>query len=893
MYIRPPERLYSSGQSSRGPVRVAGSPAKGGAKEPKFFPVNPFRHSPFLKLLTKRQGPSTVRSKQWAQKLIAEVYDARFQALKDPHWRRIRTASFVHDLLSRRYGVKSIVDKMCWELYQTLQRNRMQDRELDIFAWFLDELYDGDDLTFFVEARQKVLWSSQLDKEDVADMSSVALKPDQIDNLVANIFGNGAPALSDRVIERTRTELGAGASAASFLDIALEEFRLHFEKPFPKIEEPENPPAGASSQGPDLDHTGGYQAPESHAAPKEKPRAREPPPTRQPAVPVSAAVPAARLVDSTASEWQFPLIVELREQLSMKSQRIYELEEKLLVQGEGRAKVEQQLRQLRHQFNQLTRDSQAERDWVDKFLADANMPATGGDNASKLIQIFNQKNDLIEEYEFKVQEFEERVRQMRNQAASEGNSELMQANDTNSGLRQQVQQLQQDLRHQTALANEAEAENARLLEELHSMASQQAHPAEAPQPRATEPVASPKKTPKRSPKAPMSTAGTAMTPSSQMMSADLGNPGTPEARNLNMLTQMITQLEESKLVAYEQLKQSHNKESDLEDKLQMSEEARHKAEETVVILEDERTALHQELDRATAQLESLKDDKNNVFQKQLAEKEQAHELKLSEMKQQMSTVMEKVMAEWARVKTASRKSVAVEEWIALEEELDKEKERNAQLQRLVDQGATGDGAQSGVAGAGGQVSVPDPSVYGRTMGNVIQGVDQLWQALLHHGIDWRTKGAIVAQPDMIGTAIRKLHDKYQELVNTQSQIDTSMARLVEQAGLGEIPDETINALKSAVQEGFIQLNEIKQTKALPKEVQEFMNNVTSALAALNEGLEAAEEAYMEKYKAVLEAEKDCRLKFQEKYATLRKKCLEHLEPYQLTDMMGKNYKTTM
>jgi len=32
------------------------------------------------------QGASTVRSKQWALKIIAEVYDARFQALKDPHW---------------------------------------------------------------------------------------------------------------------------------------------------------------------------------------------------------------------------------------------------------------------------------------------------------------------------------------------------------------------------------------------------------------------------------------------------------------------------------------------------------------------------------------------------------------------------------------------------------------------------------------------------------------------------------------------------------------------------------------------------------------------------------------------------------------------------------------
>merc|ERR1711998_121711 len=122
VFLRPPERLYTT-EGAKAPGRGS-TPSKGGstpAKSPKFFPVNPFRHSPFLKLLTKRSGPSTVRSKQWAQKIIAEIYEARFQALKDPHWRRIRTASFVHDLLSRRYGVKSIVDKMCWELYQTLQ----------------------------------------------------------------------------------------------------------------------------------------------------------------------------------------------------------------------------------------------------------------------------------------------------------------------------------------------------------------------------------------------------------------------------------------------------------------------------------------------------------------------------------------------------------------------------------------------------------------------------------------------------------------------------------------------------------------------------------------------------------------------------------------------------
>merc|ERR1712166_1031727 len=139
----------------------------------------------------------------------------------------------------------------------------------------------------------------------------------------------------------------------------------------------------------------------------------------------------------------------------------------------------------------------------------------------------------------------------------------MGAQDSASVLRQQVQQLNQDVRHQTSVAEQAEQENASLLDQLNQMASQaaaaQTSALAAPTPdRATEPVPTPKKTPKRSPATPMSQA---VVPQSD-----------PEARNLNMLTQMITQLEESKLVAYEQLKQSHSKESDLQDTLDTSEE---------------------------------------------------------------------------------------------------------------------------------------------------------------------------------------------------------------------------------------------------------------------------------------------------------------------------------
>jgi hypothetical protein len=173
------------------------------------------------------------------------------------------------------------------------------------------------------------------------------------------------------------------------------------------------------------------------------------------------------------------------------------------------------------------------------------------------------------------------------------------------------------------------------------------------------------------------------------------------------------------------------------------------------------------------------------------------------------------------------------------------------------------------------------------MGLVISQVDKFWQALLHHGIDWRTKGAIVADGMELQRAIQQLHDQYHKLVNTQSQIDTSMAKLVEQAGQGQIPDTTINALKQAVQTGFIELNEIKQNKALPNEIQDFMQNVISALDQLSAGMDAAEDDYIQKYKDVLEAEKDCRLKLQEKYSFLRKSVNTELAKHEIERVVGK------
>ena len=244
------------------------------------------------------------------------------------------------------------LSQMCWELYQTLQKMRMEDKELDIFGVCVCDLpiaaywgqccvamlqlceYHATGLrvpvlswapcqagswmssmmgttspsswrlarrcligwadaemlhrrshclvSWVTQCVPQILWSQEIDKEDMVQLSALLLRPDQVTSLVNNIFGNGAPTLSDRVIDRVNVELVGGGDSCSpgslrqlspcpafsvpcfqfwpscnavcmwpsspplagavrpltvsnFLDISLEEFRLHFDKPFPKV----------------------------------------------------------------------------------------------------------------------------------------------------------------------------------------------------------------------------------------------------------------------------------------------------------------------------------------------------------------------------------------------------------------------------------------------------------------------------------------------------------------------------------------------------------------------------------------------------------------------------------------------------------------------------------
>merc|ERR1712086_742039 len=145
--------------------------------------------------------------------------------------------------------------------------------------------------------------------------------------------------------------------------------------------------------------------------------------------------------------------------------------------------------------------------------------------------------------------------------------------------------------------------------------------------------------------------------------------GGPEDRNYKMLTQAIEVLERDKVISNEKEKDLVNALADLQSKYDQVDVQRTKVEETICLLEEERSSMKHNLDKAVGDKADLESSESNLYKKREDKLKQEHEEKLAQMKDQMSNVMQKVMNEWKRVKEASRKSVAVGEWMALEDSL--------------------------------------------------------------------------------------------------------------------------------------------------------------------------------------------------------------------------------
>jgi hypothetical protein len=113
----------------------------------------------------------------WLMKMIEEIYDDRYDHdtadlrnaerharlgtdSKIPEENTDRLSNifpvFVVDFLSKRFGLRSLVDQHAWDLLYNVHALRSSHLEVELFARFLEEYYDPDDLLFFLYVRSVV-----------------------------------------------------------------------------------------------------------------------------------------------------------------------------------------------------------------------------------------------------------------------------------------------------------------------------------------------------------------------------------------------------------------------------------------------------------------------------------------------------------------------------------------------------------------------------------------------------------------------------------------------------------------------------------------------------------------------------------------------------------------
>jgi hypothetical protein len=107
-----------------------------------------------------------VRLLSWIMKIVEDLYDWRFAHEKTDVQKEEDSANFDLMLLifpvfvvrnvGTRIGLKSLVDQTCWDILCTTHAYRRDYLELEVFARFLQEFYDHDDLLFFLYVRSVI-----------------------------------------------------------------------------------------------------------------------------------------------------------------------------------------------------------------------------------------------------------------------------------------------------------------------------------------------------------------------------------------------------------------------------------------------------------------------------------------------------------------------------------------------------------------------------------------------------------------------------------------------------------------------------------------------------------------------------------------------------------------
>ena len=98
----------------------------------------------------------TLRAISWVVKTIRQIYDDKLLAEVAAYRKGFQAPTMPEYLLewaSLRFGMPSLVEQNCWDLYRSVHAYRKYSLEVDMFANFVDEVYSAEQLSFYLFTR--------------------------------------------------------------------------------------------------------------------------------------------------------------------------------------------------------------------------------------------------------------------------------------------------------------------------------------------------------------------------------------------------------------------------------------------------------------------------------------------------------------------------------------------------------------------------------------------------------------------------------------------------------------------------------------------------------------------------------------------------------------------
>lgn len=164
-YQRGKQGKETKGKGRGKDAAEGGEPRVGGGRD-----NSPFDYSSYGKFTSLVSGRETVKPKSrplaWVMRLVEELYDSKYA--KDtadlpmasdgdvPESSSSSFPTFVVDFFTKRYGLRSLIDQNCWDLLYNVHVHRNDRLEVEMFARFLEQQFDSDDLLFFLYVRSVV-----------------------------------------------------------------------------------------------------------------------------------------------------------------------------------------------------------------------------------------------------------------------------------------------------------------------------------------------------------------------------------------------------------------------------------------------------------------------------------------------------------------------------------------------------------------------------------------------------------------------------------------------------------------------------------------------------------------------------------------------------------------